>query len=110
MLATYRKAIVAAIPALLAVGKILVDAFGSAHVGPVDYTAVVVAVAAALGVYAVPNTANEPAVAASRVVGAITPAATFVAPVDATDTVANPAPPPVPVPLPVPPPPHNPGR
>jgi len=78
---TYSKAIVAAVPAGLAVVKILVDAFGSAHVGPVDYTAVVVAIAAALGVYAVPNVDSEPMVTVSRVIGTITPAGVVAAPV-----------------------------
>ena len=59
----YRKALIAAIPAVLAGLKVLSDALGDGTVSSQEYIALAVAVLGALGVYAAPNDppAGEPA-------------------------------------------------
>jgi hypothetical protein len=55
MLATYRKAVVASIPALLAIIKVVSDAAGVGHVTSTGWASVAVTVLGAVAVYATPN-------------------------------------------------------
>jgi hypothetical protein len=57
MPATYRKAIVASIPALLAIIKVISDAAGVGHVTSTGWASIAVTVLGAVAVYATPNAA-----------------------------------------------------
>jgi hypothetical protein len=57
MLATYRKAIVASIPALLAIIKVISDAAGEGHISGTGWLTVAVTALGAVAVYATPNAA-----------------------------------------------------
>lgn len=61
MLSGYRKAIVAAIPALLAIIKVISDAAGVGHVTSAGWATVAVTALGAVAVYVTPNAAVPPA-------------------------------------------------
>jgi hypothetical protein len=73
MLTTYRKAIVAAIPALLAIIKVISDAAGVGHVTSTGWASIAVTVLGAVAVYATPNAAAAVPPGPPTLLTAVTP-------------------------------------
>jgi hypothetical protein len=73
MPATYRKAIVASIPALLAIIKVISDAAGVGHVTSTGWASIAVTVLGAVAVYATPNAAAAVPPAPPTLLTAMTP-------------------------------------